>query len=88
MVKGERREPAHSLIARDLGIAIVTGQYPPGSVIPGEIDIAGRRGVSRSVVRESLRMLSAKGLVESRPKSGTRVRERSLWNLLDPDVLA
>jgi len=88
MAKGERREPAHTLIARDLGIAIVTGQHPPGSVIPGEIDIAGQRGVSRSVVRESLRMLSAKGLVESRPKSGTRVRERALWNLLDPDVLA
>ena len=88
MAKGERREPAHTVIARDLGIAIVTGQHPPGSVIPGEIDIAGQRGVSRSVVRESLRMLSAKGLVESRPKSGTRVRERALWNLLDPDVLA
>lgn len=88
MAKGERREPSHTLIARDLGIAIVTGAYPPGSVIPGEVDIAGQRGVSRSVVREGLRMLSAKGLVESRPKSGTRVRERSQWNLLDPDLLA
>ena len=88
MAKGERREPAHTLIARDLGIAIVTGQHAPGSVIPGEIDIASQRGVSRSVVREALRMLSAKGLVESRPKSGTRVRERAQWNLLDPDLLA
>ena len=88
MAKGERREPAHTLIARDLGIAIVTGQHAPGSVIPGEIDIASQRGVSRSVVREALRMLSAKGLVESRPKSGTRVRDRALWNLLDPDLLA
>ncbi|MCP3735074.1 FadR family transcriptional regulator [Sphingomonas sp. RP10(2022)] len=88
MAKGERREPSHTLIARDLGIAIVTGRHPPGSVIPGEIDIAATRGVSRSVVREALRMLSAKGLVESRPKSGTRVRERAQWNLLDPDLLA
>ena len=88
MTKSERREPSHTLIARDLGIAIVTGHYPPGGVIPGEIDIAAQRGVSRSVVREGLRMLSAKGLVESRPKSGTRVRERSQWNLLDPDLLA
>ncbi|MGP7796599.1 FadR/GntR family transcriptional regulator [Sphingomonas sp. CLY1604] len=88
MAKGERREPSHTLIARDLGIAIVTGQHPPGSVIPGELDIAAARGVSRSVVREGLRMLSAKGLVESRPKSGTRVRERAQWNLLDPDLLA
>lgn len=88
MARGERREPAHRLIARDLGIAIVTGQHPPGSIIPGELDIASQRGVSRSVVREGLRMLSAKGLVDSRPKSGTRVRDRAQWNLLDPDLLA
>ena len=88
MAKGERRQPSHTLIARDLGIAIVTGGHPPGSVIPGELEIAAQRGVSRSVVREALRMLSAKGLVESRPKSGTRVRERAQWNLLDPDLLA
>jgi DNA-binding FadR family transcriptional regulator len=88
LIKAERREPSHTLIARDLGIAIVTGHHAPGSVIPGEIEIASQRGVSRSVVREALRMLSAKGLVESRPKSGTRVRDRALWNLLDPDLLA
>jgi len=88
LIKAERREPSHTLIARDLGIAIVTGHHAPGSVIPGEIEIASQRGVSRSVVREALRTLSAKGLVESRPKSGTRVRDRALWNLLDPDLLA
>lgn len=88
MTRSERREPSHTLIARDLGIEIVTGGHLPGSIIPGEIDIASQRGVSRSVVREALRMLSAKGLVESRPKSGTRVRERAQWNLLDPDLLA
>jgi DNA-binding FadR family transcriptional regulator len=88
LTKSERREPSHTLIARDLGIAIVTGRYPPGGIIPGEVDLAAQRGISRSVVREALRMLSAKGLVESRPKAGTRVRERAQWNLLDPDLLA
>ncbi|TCP36507.1 FadR/GntR family transcriptional regulator [Sphingomonas sp. BK235] len=88
MTNGERRGPAHVTLARRLGVAIVTGQYPSGAVLPGELELAGQFGVSRSVIRESLRMLSAKGLVESRPKAGTRVRERALWNLLDPELLA
>jgi DNA-binding FadR family transcriptional regulator len=44
--------------------------------------------VSRTVVREAIKVLAAKGLVESRPKVGTRVRPRRDWNLLDPDLLA
>ena len=88
MAKGERRGPAHVSIARTLGIAIVTGDHASGSTLPGELDLAAAFGVSRSVIREALRMLSAKGLVESRPKAGTRVRERAQWNLLDPELLA
>lgn len=88
MTSGVRRTPAHVLLSRDLGVAIVTGARAPGTLLPGEIELAEQRGVSRSVVREALRMLAAKGLLESRPKAGTRVRERQHWNLLDPDVLA
>lgn len=88
MAKGERRGPAHVSIARTLGIAIVTGDHASGSTLPGELDLAAAFGVSRSVIREALRMLSAKGLVESRPKAGTRVRDRAQWNLLDPELLA
>ena len=84
----KRRGPAHSALARDIGVAIVTGRIAPGSTLPGEVEIAEQRGMSRSVVREALRMLSAKGLVVSKPKAGTRVRERLEWNLLDPDLLA
>ncbi|WP_312490458.1 FadR/GntR family transcriptional regulator [Sphingomonas sp.] len=84
----KRRGPAHSALARDIGIAIVTGRITPGSTLPGEVEIAEQRGMSRSVVREALRMLAAKGLVVSKPKAGTRVRERLEWNLLDPDLLA
>lgn len=88
MANGERREPAHVKISKELGVAIVTGRHQPGDVLPGEIEFAEQLGVSRSVVREALRMLAAKGLLESRPKAGTRVRERHDWNLLDPDLLA
>ncbi|WP_375250938.1 FadR/GntR family transcriptional regulator [Sphingomonas sp.] len=84
---GKRGKPAHISLARDIGVAIVTGHYAVGSVLPGEIELAERSGVSRSVIRESLRILSAKGLVESRPKAGTRIRERQAWNLLDPELL-
>lgn len=83
--KGE--PPANVALARRIGVAIVTGRHEPGSGLPGEIDLAERFNVSRSVIRESLRMLAAKGLVESRPKAGTRVRERQAWNLLDPELL-
>ena len=84
---GKRGRPAHVRLAQEMGVAIVTGRHPPGSNLPGEIDLAEQFGVSRSVIRESLRMLSAKGLVESRPKTGTKVRERQNWNLLDPQML-
>lgn len=80
-------QPANVALARRIGVAIVTGRHEPGSGLPGEIDLAERFEVSRSVIREALRMLAAKGLVESKPKAGTRVRERQAWNLLDPELL-
>lgn len=88
MAVERKRNPAHRSIARALGIAIVTGQYLPGQILPGEFELAETRAVSRSVVREALRILAAKGLIESRPKAGTRIRNRGDWNLLDPDILA
>ncbi|CAN5272765.1 FadR/GntR family transcriptional regulator [soil metagenome] len=78
----------HMSVARDLGIAIVSGEYRPGDVLPGEIEFAAQLKVSRSAYREAVRMLAAKGLVESRTKTGTRVSARSHWNLRDPEVLA
>lgn len=83
---GARR--LHLTIAHDLGVAIVSGRYQPGDLLEGEIEASGKLRVSRSAYREAMRILAAKGLVESRPKAGTRVSSRSRWNLLDPDVLA
>lgn len=78
----------HGAIAHKLGIDIVSGVYAPGDTLSGEVAFSEALDVSRSAYREAVRVLVAKGLVESRPKAGTRVLPRERWNLLDPDVLA
>ena len=83
-----RPQRLHEVIAHDLGVAIVTGRHAPGDTLSGEIEFSEHLNVSRSAYREAIRILSAKGLVESRPKTGTRVSPRRRWNMLDPDVLA
>jgi DNA-binding FadR family transcriptional regulator len=70
-----------------LATAILRGDYPPRSTLPREAELMQAFGVSRTVLREALRTLTSKGLVESRPKVGTRVRPRAAWNLLDADLL-
>jgi DNA-binding FadR family transcriptional regulator len=69
-----------------LGRAIVTGNYGQQS-FPTEAELAKQHGVSRSVTREAVKMLTAKGLLSSRPKQGTIVQPTSSWNLFDTDVL-
>jgi DNA-binding FadR family transcriptional regulator len=76
------------VIARDLGVKIVSGMLRPGSVLEGEVEASDQRKVSRSAYREAVRILIAKGLVHSKPKAGTKVNDRSAWHLLDPDVLS
>jgi DNA-binding FadR family transcriptional regulator len=78
----------HGAIAHKLGVAILSGEYRPGEVLSGEVAFSEALDVSRSAYREAMQALAAKGLVESRPKAGTRVLPRDRWNLLDPDVLA
>ena len=78
----------HGAIAHKLGMAILSGQYQPGDTLSGEVAFAEELEVSRSAYREAIQVLTAKGLVESRPKAGTRVLPRNRWNLLDPEVLA
>ena len=77
----------HGTVARDLGISIVSGKFPPGTVLDNEVTASDQLNVSRTAYREAVRILSAKGLVEARPKIGTRVSPRKSWHLLDPDVL-
>ena len=76
----------HGHVVNDIGLRIVSGQLAGASIID-PADLSSRYDVSRTVVREALKVLSGKGLVDARPKRGTFVRERQDWNLLDPDVL-
>ena len=78
----------HGTIARDIGVRIVSGQYKPGQLLEGEVVASDQLRVSRGAYREAVRILAAKGLVESRPKVGTRISEPESWHLLDPDVLS
>jgi len=78
----------HARIANEIGLRIVRGDYPPGAILPNEAKWAETFNVSRSAVREAIKMLMAKSLLTSRPKVGSRVEPRERWNLLDRDVLA
>ena len=82
------KERLHGSIARKLGVAIVSGRIKPGKTLDNEIDSSERMAVSRTAYREAVRILAAKGLVASRPKRGTQVCPRSVWHLLDPEVLS
>jgi DNA-binding FadR family transcriptional regulator len=77
----------HGALAYRLGVDILRGVYASGETLPNEIESSSSLAISRSAYREAIRILAAKGMVESRPKTGTCVTERSRWNLLDPEVL-
>lgn len=81
------RRNLYGQIVHELGQRITCGEFPPGTALPIEADLAGQLGVSRNLLREAMKALASKGLVEVRPRSGTRVRPRADWHLLDPDVL-
>lgn len=84
---GTRSLKIHLRVGDQIGLAIMRGEYPPGSVLPPELKLCEMLGVSRTAMREAIRGLIAKGLIESRPKLGTRVRHPEYWNHLDLDVL-
>jgi DNA-binding FadR family transcriptional regulator len=75
-------------VVAELGAQILAGRHRPGETLPREGDLAADFGVSRTSLREAVKVLSAKGLLESRPRTGVRVRPREDWNLLDPAVLS
>lgn len=74
-------------VMEDLGVAIVTGQFTEDNPFPIEAVLCEKYGVSRSVLREAVKMLTAKGLLGARPRHGTWVQPERSWNFLDPDVL-
>lgn len=70
-----------------LGRSIVKGQFKPDEALPTEAELCEQFGVSRTAVREAVKMLSAKGLVSSKPRRGIRVRPAEDWNIFDADLL-
>ncbi|MFN4019970.1 MAG: FadR/GntR family transcriptional regulator [Erythrobacter sp.] len=74
-------------VVERIGGQIVRGDVPPGGSLPIEAELARQHETSRTVIREAVKMLTAKGLVGSRPRRGTYVEPESKWNILDPDVL-
>jgi len=82
------RRGLHGEVVHTIGLQILRGELQPGDALPAEEDLSVDHSVSRTVLREAVRVLAAKGLVQARPKTGTRVRPRAEWNVLDPDVLA
>src|SRR5688572_15339627 len=81
----ERRKPERVLDR--LGQAIVAGRYAAGAKLPTEDDLARKLGVSRPSLREGLKALARKGLIESRTRRGTIALGRERWDVLDSDVL-
>ncbi|MCX5513898.1 FadR/GntR family transcriptional regulator [Kaistia algarum] len=75
-------------VANHLGVRVVSGDFAPGSSLPIESELCEYYGVSRTTIREAVKNLAAKRLIEVSPKVGTRVLPFAEWNLLDRDVLA
>lgn len=82
------RRKLHGTVTRELALKIIEADRG-GDVIsfPNEADLSTQLGVSRTVVREAMKVLVDKGMVEMRPRAGTRSRPQSAWKLLDPDIL-
>jgi DNA-binding FadR family transcriptional regulator len=80
------RNLTHQL-AHDLGLAIVQGRYNASNGLPSEAEICRQYNVSRSGTREAVKMLAAKGLLNSRPRQGITILPESRWNLFDTEVL-
>lgn len=83
-----RRANLHDHIVDALGMRIIRGDFGEGAVLPNEMTLASELGVSRNALREAVKVLVSKGLVEVRQKTGTKILPREDWNLLDKEVLS
>ncbi|TWI53817.1 DNA-binding FadR family transcriptional regulator [Pseudomonas duriflava] len=77
----------HASAVDSLGSWIASGQFKPGDALKVEADLGQELGVSRTVVREAIKTLVAKGMIEVGPKVGSRVLPLNRWNLFDPQVV-
>ena len=82
-----RRLKLHDQIVDDIGRKIVSGHFGETGILPTENELSTELGVSRNALREAIKVLISKGMIEVRPKTGTKIRPLGDWNLLDRDVL-
>jgi DNA-binding FadR family transcriptional regulator len=88
LVASISRERLHDKVTRELALGILRGGIGRGDAsLSTEGDLCRHFNVSRTILREAVKVLAAKGLIEVRPRTGIRVRPRSEWNLVDPDLL-
>lgn len=76
----------HGNLLSALGMAIASGEYPAGRVLTLD-GVSAQHGVSRSVVREAIRVLESMGMVESRRRVGITVQPSVKWNVFDPRLI-
>ena len=86
--RSPRKRNLFSHVVEELGLRIARGDFKPDMTIPNEAALGQEFDASRSVIREAVKSLAAKGLIESRTRTGIRVLAPLHWNLLDPEVLA
>jgi DNA-binding FadR family transcriptional regulator len=82
-----QRRGIFGYFVHNFGRRIVGGEFPPGSTLPNEPELVSQYGISRTVIREAMKCLAGKGLVEIKTRIGTRVRDRSSWHHMDTDVM-
>ncbi|GEM77776.1 FadR/GntR family transcriptional regulator [Vibrio superstes] len=85
-IAGSKRS-LHVQVAREIARGILSGELAQGSILPGEMTLCEQFGISRTALREAVKLLTSKGLLESRPKVGTKVVDRAYWNFLDPQLI-
>lgn len=84
-----RRERLYEQLVKQIALGIITGTIgQDDSGLSTEGDLCRHFNVSRTILREAVKVLAAKGLFELRPKIGIRLRPREEWNLVDPDLLS
>ncbi|WP_407177253.1 FadR/GntR family transcriptional regulator [Bradyrhizobium sp. STM 3562] len=88
VIPTRRAHSNHEEVARSIGVDIIAGRYAEGMRLPGDAELIAMFGVSRPVLREAVKTLVAKGLLSTKARVGTIVRERGAWNMFDADVLA
>mgnify|MGYP001301539974 CR=1 FL=1 len=88
LLRAVPRRSLHDEVVEKLGRSIVGGLFAEGASLRNEAGLADELGVSRNVLREAVKVLVAKGMLDVRPKTGTTVRAKEQWHMLDPEVLA